>query len=125
MAAKRQIALLLEQHGAESHRVRARENDEIEILERTQARRQGAPVGQRLDFDAGRRKVLAPRVSSRRHSGIACCWGRVTRTPTPCNGSIPSGRAQPLQQLAGAGGKHALGELLTEGLGRWRRCPRS
>ncbi len=53
-----QVAPLIEQHGTEPHGVRAREDDEIEILERAQASRQGAPFGQRLDFD-GRQKKRA------------------------------------------------------------------
>src|ERR1700678_4197554 len=66
---------------------------------------------------AGKRNVLAPSVSKSRHSGMACCWGRVTRTPTPCSGSMRSSAAQPLQQFAGADGQQPLGELNAQDLG--------
>src|SRR5579859_6163304 len=37
---------------------------------------------------AGRRRVLAPWASSRRHSGIAGNSGLVTSTPTPARGDV-------------------------------------
>ena len=64
------------------------------------------PTG--LISTAGRRRVCAPSISSSRHSGIACCSGRVTRTPTPCNAGMGVLSAQALEQRVRARGQHSL-----------------
>ena len=94
---QRQIALLLEQRGAESHRVRARENDEIESLESAEARRQVAPFGQRLDLDGGRSETRSRLcASSRRHSGIGLLSGPSDQDADAVQRKHASGAAQPL-----------------------------